>query len=195
MSDPLQPTSLGGTVDQLLVYAGQAGEPSQQVESVDVSYAGFAGEVHSGLTRESCSRFKKQYPEGTEIRNTRQITILSQEELAEIAAKLNIPELDPAWLWANCVMSGLPDLSAVPPSSRMIFSGGVSLVIDMENGPCRYPGDMIAKHHPEAGKYFAKRAAGLRGVTAWVEREGKLQVGDTFVLHCPRVRPYKHLAM
>ena len=193
MTDPLQPTKLGGTLDQLLVYSGEEGAPSQQIESVDVSFSGFAGEAHSGLTRESCSRVKKQYPKGTEIRNTRQITILSQEELGEIAAKLEIPELDPAWLWANCVMSGLPDLSSVPPSSRMIFTSGVSLVIDMENAPCRYPGDMITQHHPEAGKYFANRAAGLRGVTAWVEREGKLQVGDTFVLHCPLARPYKHV--
>ena len=192
MSDPLQSTSLGGTVDQLLVYAGEEGEASKPIDLVDVSYAGFAGETHSGLTRQSCTRVKKQYPVGTEIRNTRQITILSQEELAEIAIKLDIPELDPAWLWANCVMSGLPDLSSVPPSSRMIFSSGVSLVVDMENAPCRHPGDMITQHYPEAGKFFAKRAAGLRGVTAWVEREGKLQVGDTFDLHCPRTRPYKH---
>jgi len=193
MSDPLQPTSLGGTLDKLLVYSGNEGEPSAEIKSVDVSYSGFAGEAHSGLTRQSCSRVKRQYPKGTEIRNTRQITILSQEELTEIAAKLEIPALDPAWLWANCVMSGLPDLSSVPPSSRMIFESGVSLVIDMENAPCRHPGDMISQHYPEAGKHFAKRAAGLRGVTAWVEREGKLEVGDAFVLHCPRTRPYEHL--
>ncbi len=38
-------------------------------EAVHVSYAGVAGEVHSGLTRPSCIRTVTQFPEGTEIRN------------------------------------------------------------------------------------------------------------------------------
>jgi len=51
----------------------------------------------------------------------------------------------------------------LPPSSRLIFSSGVSLVVDMENAPCRYPGDIIEKHHSGKRHLFAKAAQGLRG--------------------------------
>ena len=198
--DPLQPTSLSGTAMRLLlnhpVAAGASSEPdsspSVDIAEVDVSFAGFAGESHSGLTRPSCVRVKKQYPFGTTIRNTRQISIVSEEELQTIASLLEIPSIDPGWLFANLVIKGLPDFSQIPPSTRLIFEHGVSLVIDMENAPCRYPGDMIDRHHPGVGRYFAKRARGLRGVTAWVEREGRLSAGEGFKVHAPAQRAYPH---
>lgn len=199
--DPLQPTSLKGTAKRLLinqpVVSGSEQEaefvPSDDVVDVEVSFEGFAGESHSGLTRPSCVRVKNQYPLGTLIRNTRQISIVSEEELQIIASHLEIPAIQPGWLFANLVIEGLPDFSRIPPSSRLIFSGGVSLVVDMENAPCRYPGDMIDQHYPGTGKFFAKRARGLRGVTAWVERAGRLSVGESFQLHTPVQHVYPHL--
>ncbi len=204
--DPLQPTSLGGTATRLLVNKpvvvsgenvgdGEQNEstPSVDVAEVDVTFEGFVGESHSGLTRSSCVRVKKQYPLGTPIRNTRQISIVSVEELQTIASHLNIPSIEPGWLFANLLVEGLPDFSLVPPSSRLVFENGVSLVVDMENAPCRYPGDMIERHHPGVGRFFAKRARGLRGVTAWVEREGRITAGEAFQLHAPVQRKYPHV--
>ena len=141
---------------------------SRPVDSVGVSYEGFEGESHSGLVRASCVRVRHQYPQGTEIRNTRQISIVSVEDLAEIADNMGVESLQPEWLGANLLVSGIPSFSQIPPSTRMIFDGGASLVVDLENSPCKYPGEIIERHHPGFGKLFAKAAVGKRGVTAWL---------------------------
>ena len=164
---------------------------SSRVASVEVSYAGLAGESHSGLVRSSCVRVRHQYTQGTEIRNTRQISIVSIEELAVIADNMGIAELKPEWLGANLLVSGIPNFSQIPPSTRMIFAGGASLVVDLENSPCKYPGEIIERHHPGFGNLFAKAAVGRRGVTAWVEREGQLHTGDSIDLYIPPQRIYE----
>jgi len=164
---------------------------SSRVPSVAVNYAGLVGESHSGLVRSSCVRVRHQYPQGTEIRNTRQISIVSIEELAEIAATMGIAELEPEWLGANLLVSGIPHFSQIPPSTRMIFSSGASLVVDLENSPCKYPGEIIERHHPGFGNLFAKAAVGRRGVTAWVEREGHISTGDSINLYIPPQRIYE----
>lgn len=164
---------------------------SSRISSVEVSYAGLQGESHSGLVRASCVRVRHQYPQGTEIRNTRQISIVSLEELAVIADGMGLPDLKPEWLGANLLVSGIPHFSQIPPSTRMIFSGGASLVVDLENSPCKYPGEVIDRHHPGFGKLFAKAAVGRRGVTAWVEREGQIKTGDSIQLFIPPQRLYE----
>lgn len=35
---------------------------------------------------------------------------------------------------------------------------GASLVVDMENEACSFPGELIDQHHPGYGKYFVKAA-------------------------------------
>ena len=164
---------------------------SSRVASVEVSYAGLQGESHSGLVRSSCVRVRHQYPQGTEIRNTRQISIVSTEDLAIIADNMGIAELKPEWLGANLLVSGIPNFSQIPPSTRMIFGGGASLVVDLENSPCKYPGEVIDQHHPDFGKLFAKAAVGRRGVTAWVERQGQINSGDSIQLYIPPQRIYE----
>jgi len=158
---------------------------STRLQSVSVCYSGFEGEAHGGLTRKSCSRVKLQYEPGTEIRNTRQISILSEEELRQIARSMEIGHLEPEWIGANLLITGIPELTLLPPSSRLLFSGGVSIVVDMENGPCKFPGEIIDEHFPGCGRRFAKAAQHLRGVTGWVECEGVLSVGDEVSLHIP----------
>ena len=150
---------------------------SSRIPSVKANYAGLEGESHSGLVRSSCVRVRHQYPQGTEIRNTRQVSIVAAEELAVIADSMGIAELKPEWLGANLLVSGIPNFSQIPPSTRMIFAGGASLVVDLENSPCKYPGEIIERHHPGFGGLFARAAVGRRGVTAWVEREGALALG------------------
>ena len=72
----------------------------------------------------------------------------------------------------------------------MIFEGGASLVVDLENSPCKYPGEIIERHHPGFGAKFAKAAVGRRGVTAWVEREGRIETGDAIRVYVPPARSY-----
>ena len=187
----LKKTTISGVVDAILINTdGDKDLTSERVEQVNVTYGGFEGDAHYGETRASCVRVTQQYPEGTEIRNVRQISILSSEEMQEIAEALAIPVLAPEWVGANLAISGIPQLTLLPPSSRLISTSGVSLVVDMENQPCKFPGEIIEEHHPGYGGRFVGAAMGKRGVTAWVEREGVLHTGDTLTLHIPPQRIY-----
>lgn len=163
------------------------------VEEMDLTFAGCFGESRAGLTRPSCSRVINQYPRDTEIRNTRQLCIVSAEDLAKTAASMGIEAIDPAWLSSSIVVEGLPDFSTVPPASRLISQSGVALVIDMENRPCHLPAKVINEDLPDKGRAFKLAAKGLRGVTGWVEREGMLRLGDEFTLHIPDQPAWPHL--
>mgnify|MGYP002784690483 CR=1 FL=1 len=183
-----------------VVWLGFQPEPVQNLviralplTEMPLSFAGFAGESHSGLTRPSCSRVLKQHPRGTAIRNVRQLAVVSAEEMAEVARDMGLDRMDPAWVGASLVVEGIPDFTHLPPSSRLQGPDGVTLVIDMENLPCQEPAVTIEKARPGMGKGFKAAAAGKRGVTAWVEREGVLRLGDTLALHIPQQRAWTHL--
>ena len=136
----LRPTKIAGQLHALLINRDrEAGLESERLEKAEVTYGGLVGDAHGGLTRPSCSRVTSQYEKGTEIRNTRQFSILSVKELAQIAERMEVAHVEPEWVGANMVLAGIPDLTCLPHSARLIFEGGVSLVVDMENGPCRYP--------------------------------------------------------
>jgi hypothetical protein len=156
-----------------------------------LTFAGYDGEVHAGLTRPSCSRVLKLYPRETEIRNVRQLSIVSAEEMAEVARDMGLATMDYTWVGASLVLEGIPDFTHLPPSSRLQGPDGVTLVIDMENLPCQEPAVTIEKARPGLGKGFKAAAAGKRGVTAWVEREGILRLGDVMTLHIPAQRPWE----
>lgn len=158
---------------------------SGELSELTATFSGIQGEHHHGLTRPSCSRVTGQYPVGTEIRNTRQISIVSAEELAKIASALGLPDVDPSWLGANMVLSGIADFSHIPPSSRLQAPSGATVTIDLENRPCNFPARLIEDLRPGHGLAFRKASQGLRGVTGWVEREGVLRVGDRLALHIP----------
>ncbi len=102
---------------------------------VEVTFEGIIGDKHSGLTKLSDSR-TKFYPRGTVIRNTRQISIVSNEELADIAAELKIAVLLPDWFGANLLLSGIPDFTGLKPNTRLFFTSGAVLLITKDNLPC-----------------------------------------------------------
>lgn len=157
-------------------------------EAVELRFDGIAGSVHGGATRESCSRVKSQYPKGTAIRNERQLSIISEEELIQIAAKMGVEKIDPARLGASMVIRGIADFSHVPPSSRLQAPSGATVTVDMQNRPCQFPAKSIEHVAPGQGKGFKSAAEGRRGVTAWVAREGRVAVGDKLRLHIPDQR-------
>ena len=78
-------------------------------DALDLNFDGVAGSVHGGRIRPSCSRVVAQHTKGTPIANERQVSILSEEEMAEIAAGMGLARLDPARLGATIVIRGLPD--------------------------------------------------------------------------------------
>ena len=185
--------SFTGHVDILLKSEDRAtGLEKTRVSELDCRQDGIAGDCHSGLARKSDSRTLQQYPRNTDIRNVRQLTLLSSEELAEVAVHMGVPQILPEWVGANVVTSGIPDLTLLPPSTRLQFPSGCTIVVDMENAPCRQVADVISGTHPDTVMGFVKAAAHKRGVTAWVERDGIIRQGDPIVLWFPPQRLYPH---
>lgn len=189
----LTPTDISGRVVFLgLVHDRAVTLESAPVETMTLDWAGPVGECHAGLTRRSCSRVMLQHPKGTEIRNTRQLSMVSVEDLAAVAQAMDAPRIAPEWTGANIMFEGIPDFTLLPPSSRLIFANGAALVVDVENGPCRFVGEVIERHYPGKGGAFPRLAAGLRGVLGWVERPGVVALGDVARLHIPPQRLYAH---
>lgn len=190
----LKPTEFEGTI----VWLGRVMDQDNDLRSevltqAHLDFDGIAGEFHGGATRPSCSRVLSQYPRGTEICNVRQLSVVSQEELDEIAARMGLDALDPRWLGTSMVIKGIPDFTRIPPSSRLQTESGACLTVDMENRPCIFPGREIDKDHSGLGPKFKPAAKDRRGVTAWVEREGPVKLGDKVVLHIPDQRVWAHL--
>jgi len=166
---------------------------SVAAERLAMTFAGPEGEDHGGVTRPSCSRVLDLYARDTPIANVRQLSILSSEEIAQIADTLELDDLDPAWLGATMVVEGLPDFSHLPPSSRLQFGGkgGATVTIDMQNRPCNLPAPAIEAARPGHGRWFKAAADGRRGVTARVEREGAVGLGDAVTLFVPDQRGWQ----
>jgi len=161
---------------------------SQVVDALELTYGGIKGDYHEGLTRNSGGR-EPWYKRGTEMKNERQLSILSEEELKEIAHGMGIEKLDGGWVGANLVMEGIPSLSYLPSRTLLMFEGGVTLRVDGYNAPCRYAGGEIARAtgsevedltRTDVALDFVKQAHMKRGLVAWVEREGVIRAGEKF---------------
>jgi len=171
--------TLTARVEGTYVVEGGAVESTPHPALV-LTYSGVAGDRHEGLVRPAGAR-EPWYPRGTPMRNERQLSIVSVEELAEIAAALNIPHLDPTWIGANLALSGIPHLTQLPPRSLLLFPSGATIRVDGDNDPCRKSGAAIAAHvenRPDLQFAFVRAAKNKRGLVAWVEREGTITPGD-----------------
>ncbi|TMV07697.1 MOSC domain-containing protein [Ruegeria sediminis] len=187
----LRRTELEGQVIWLGHVAAGGSLRAAPVDRLDLGFSGDRGARHEGINRPSCSRVTNLYPRGTEIRNVRQLSILSAEDLDVIAAEMGLDHLDPAFLGASIVVRGIPDFTHVPPSSRLQGQSGLTVTVDMENRPCVLPGREIEADKPGFGAAFKTAAEGRRGVTAWVERPGDLKLGDKLTLFVPDQRQWK----
>ena len=188
----LKPTDILGEIVWIGVVADRdVSLRSDPKQAVELTFSGVPDEAHGGLTRLSCSRVISQHPKGTPIRNARQLSVMSVEELDDIASDCGLDALEPAYVGASLVVRGIPDFTHLPPSSRLQLPDGATLVVDMENRPCHLPAKVINDDYPGAGDRFKAAAKGRRGVTAWVEREGHMHVGDTLRLHVPDQRAWQ----
>ncbi|MTI04227.1 molybdenum cofactor sulfurase [Roseibium denhamense] len=164
-----------------------------KVDALEVTFEGIPGDRHGGHTRKSGGR-EPWYPRGTEMCNERQISILSDEELHQIAARMDIPELKSEWIGGNILLSGIPQLSLVPPRTRLEFEGGVVIRIDGDNVPCRIAGTGIAGNFPGReglDLLFPKVARRLRGLVGFIEIPGIIRAGETATAHIPEQWVYQ----
>jgi hypothetical protein len=184
---------LTGEITQLLLRPSRDdGFEKSPAGEIALTLDGPVGDCHTGATRKSDSRTLVLYKRKIDIRNVRQLTIVSEEELAEIATSLGVPEVRPEWIGANIVTNGIPDLTLLPPSSRLQFSSGATIVADMENMPCSQIAETVARHYPATRLTLVKAATHKRGLTAWVEREGTIKIGDSITVIIPPQRIYPH---
>ncbi|MBX3005436.1 MAG: MOSC domain-containing protein [Anaerolineales bacterium] len=169
---------LVGWVAALAVTAGEL--PGTAVERLELQLDGAVGDKHFGPTMKA-NRAQAPYPKGTQVRNVRQLSIVSAEELAEVAQRLALPVIEPTWIGANLMLAGVPELTQLPGGSRVYFEGGAGLVIEGENMPCVIAGGSLAAQTPgreELRTLFPKHALGKRGLVAWVEKAGVIQRGE-----------------
>ncbi|MGI9401353.1 MAG: MOSC domain-containing protein [Rhizobiaceae bacterium] len=193
---------LNATVAQVLMAQGE-NFVSEPVDELPLSYDGIRGDYHAGLVRASGGR-EPWYKRGTEMRNERQVSILSVEELALIADDMGLKEVKPGWIGTNLVLEGIPDMSFLPPRTLLMFEGGVTLRIDGYNAPCRDAGGEIARHvgatrtggplgevksdsevdwrSTDMALAFKDAAHMRRGLVAWVEREGAIKPGENLMV-------------
>jgi len=160
---------------------------TEAVEALELTFEGIPGDRHAGFTRPSGSR-EPWYARGTKMCNERQISVLSAEELRLIADRMALSEVRSEWIGGNLLLTGIPNLTRVPPRTRLAFEGGAVIRVDGDNAPCRFAGAAIAEHYPERDGLdllFPQKAMGLRGLVAFVEKPGVIRAGETVTAHVP----------
>jgi hypothetical protein len=183
--------NFAASLDQVLTTPAQNHFRTVAVQDVTVDLQGIPGERHYGFTRPAGAR-ERWYKAGTPMRSGRQLSVVAAEELAEIARRMELPCIEPGWIGANLVMSGVPHFSHLPWGTRLFFEGGAALVNEGDNAPCRFAGAEIGRHYPERAGLdllFPKQAQNLRGIVASVECAGIIRPGPVR-LKIPNQKPW-----
>ena len=168
---------MSASVASLHVWSADSQVPTY-VDQVTLDFAGIAGDRHYGRTMFAAAREAHAFTRGTEINNYRQISIVDTAQLAKIAANLEIDELEPGTIADNICTDGLPDLTALPAMTRLVFPSGASIMTGGANAPCTIAGEMVYEKYDTPAHHFPKAAINLRGVTGWVECPGVISTGD-----------------
>ncbi len=163
------------------------------VQALTLGFGGIGGDRHGGFTRRSGGR-EPWYPRGTEIRNERQMSLLSPADLARIASGMDVPEIRAEWIGGNLLIEGIADFTLLPARTCLFFAGGVTIRIDGLNVPCRFSGRAVASHYPEREGLdltFVKAAKDLRGLVGWVEKPGVISEGEALEARVPEQWIYR----
>jgi MOSC domain-containing protein YiiM len=162
------------------------------VDQIEYCLDGPSGDKHRGFTRalgghdEAYVRTSK-LRKGAPVLNWRAWSALSLEELAETQKALGV-EIPAGCLLENMIISGIPDFSKLPPTTRLIFperphrdqNTQAMLAVWEENTPCAVVGARLARHRDQPGltKRFVVEARHRRGVVGLVLAPGLVEIGD-----------------
>ena len=88
------------------------------------------------------------------------------------------------------LLEGIADLSMLPAGTLLFFESGATLKVDFQNAPCKVSGAAIAdryadRDHASLALGFVAAAKRRRGLTAWVERPGRIAVGEAVRAQIP----------
>ncbi|MEM8814012.1 MAG: MOSC domain-containing protein [Pseudomonadota bacterium] len=186
MVDVISGKKLEGRAAALLVPTGE-GFQTKPVAAIDMTFTGVEGDSHAGWTRKSDSR-TPWYKRDNDIRNVRQVSMVSVEDLAAIAADLDVPTVAAAWIGANVVVEGIPDFSFLPAGTLLFFGDDCVLRVEERNAPCRHAGKAVAIRYEgrdDIELAFPKMAVGRRGVVASVDRPGMARAGAPLKVSVP----------
>ena len=156
------------------------------------SSEGIQGDRHFGYETTSGGRFTTLYEKGTRVRNNRQWSAISPQEIDKIAKNLEVEgRLTPELLGINLLLEGVDKLSELPPMAYLVFSPhnnfqprraeDVTLVVYGQALPCIPAGRALVEPLGDATlkSRFPKAALGIRGTTGWVEHGGIIRPGYT----------------
>jgi len=179
----------GGRIAGL--YVGDSkGTVKRPVSSVLLTLNGIEGDAHAGRVQKTGAR-EPTFRRGTIVANTRQLSLVSVEELRDIASRLGIAYIDPAWVAANIAIEGAGPITQLPPGTLLRASSGASIYTAELNSPCRVAARLIAEHVAYAGDApaFVRHATGRRGVVGFVYAPGTLNVGDELEVMRAKAQP------
>lgn len=162
--------------------------PGGSVDSFMLTFTGIVADVHSGATRAAGPR-DPAFKRGTMLANLRQVSLVSTEELATIATRMDIARLDPAWLAANIAIEGAGPITQLPRGTIIRFPSGASLYVSDLNSPCKTTANLIREHAratPEQTSSFVTHALGRRGLVAFVYSQGQVATGDAIEFLVPQ---------
>lgn len=178
------------TIKAVVTAVGAGGNDDlskDESEQIEVDFNGIVGDHHAGASREAYSGDRE--PKGTMLRNDRQWSAVSVEELREISELLDLADpLAASTLGANLCFEGIPEFSLLPRGTRLKFPSGAALVVEEYNPPCMYmSAEIAAKHKTRSGEslgkgQWQKPASGRRGVVGVVDVPGVIRAGDEVVV-------------
>jgi hypothetical protein len=154
----------GGRIAGLYV-GNRKGTVKQSASSVLLTLDGIEGDAHAGRTHKTGAR-EPAFRRGTLVANTRQLSLVSVEELRDIASRLGIAHIDPAWVAANIATEGAGPITQLPPGTLLGASSGATIYIAELNSPCRAAARLIAQHVACAGDASFVRHAKGAGVSS-----------------------------
>ena len=177
-----------GRVRGLYIASGQD-FVTQKVDHLQCDHGGIIGDYHYGMTRKAGGR-EPWYERGTAIRNDRQLSLISVEELEKIARVMGLDAIRPEWIGASILVEGITDFTLLPAGTVLFFDSGLTLKLNGLNAPCKIAGTSIAQHigaqnEAMVALNFVKSAKYLRGQTSWVERAGVAEVSDKITVRIP----------
>ncbi len=196
----LQRGVVAGVYSTTQAQTGRGDFVTRPVSELVLDMHGIVGNRHHGPLRAAGPR-EPWLPKGALIRNDRQLSMLSLDELALIAEGLSLLQATPELIGANLVVEGIAGFSRIAPGSHLAFGGSwggkgkfdgsAVLRVEAYNKPCRGPGRKLADAHdrPELEFDFVKAAACLRGLVLSVTHAGVIRPGDAVVVVGPLTAP------
>lgn len=170
------------------LYVGDGkGEIKRSCLSLELTTEGIVGDRHAGALRKADVR-DRGVERGTLIRNWRQWSAISVEELEEIGKNLFGKSLapgapvDPSYLGPNMLISGIAGFSRLAVGTILRLPHA-ELLVEGENEPCVKVGKVLVTQCGVGDKRdFVRAGRHLRGLVGSVRVPGMIAIGDQVVV-------------